>query len=84
MGITLNTFLAFFTTMTKASFMLAVAEALSQWKWNWFATNSERPLHDFQLFDDASRGAWGSTKLLLSRLRGRYALLLLLLCGGLN
>ena len=38
MNITLNIFLAFFTTLTltKAAFMIAVSEALSQWKWNWF------------------------------------------------
>lgn len=71
LSITLNTFLAFFTTLTKAAFMIAVCEALSQWKWNWFATRADRPLHDFQLFDDASRGAWGSLQLLLGRLRGR-------------
>ncbi len=68
MHITLNTFLAFFTTLTKAAFAMAVAEALSQWKWNWF--EADRPLTDFQTFDAASRGPWGSLKL-LARLRGR-------------
>ena len=66
--VTLNTFLAFFTTLTKACFMIAVAEALSQWKWNWFAAG--RPLNDFQTFDMASRGPWGSL-LLLKMVRGR-------------
>ncbi|KUJ07908.1 uncharacterized protein LY89DRAFT_725615 [Mollisia scopiformis] len=59
MSITLNTFLAFFTTLTKATFMLSVAEAISQWKWN-MLKNKERPLTDFLAVDSASRGMWGS------------------------
>lgn len=62
MHITLNTFLAFFTTFTKATFMLPVAECISQWKWNWFT--EEKPVIDFQTFDRASRGFTGSLLLL--------------------
>jgi len=32
MNITLNTFVAFFSTFAKSSFMIPVTEALSQWK----------------------------------------------------
>jgi hypothetical protein len=59
LSITLNTFLAFFTTLTKAAFMLSVAEAISQWKWN-MLKSKERPLTDFLAIDSASRGVWGS------------------------
>ncbi|KAK4220026.1 hypothetical protein QBC37DRAFT_271690 [Rhypophila decipiens] len=61
---TLNTFLAFFTTFTKAAFIYPVVQCISQWKWNWFATNDERPLADFHTFDNASRGIIGSIGLL--------------------
>ncbi|KAH8897278.1 hypothetical protein GQ53DRAFT_837938 [Thozetella sp. PMI_491] len=65
MDITLNTLLAFLTTCTKAAFMVPVGEAVSQWKWNIFASSSPaglsgRPLADFQVLDAASRGTWGS------------------------
>lgn len=49
MQITLNTFLAFFTTFTKAAFMIPISEALSQWKWNIYASGlPSRPLADFK------------------------------------
>jgi len=59
---TLNTFLAFFTTFTKAAFMNPVVECISQWKWNWF--HQDRSLVDFETFDKASRGVLGSVVLL--------------------
>jgi hypothetical protein len=73
MGVTVNTFVAFFATFAKAAFMLPLGEAISQWKWNWYS--DDRQLSDFQLFDSASRGAWGSILLLL-RLKHRYFLTL--------
>ncbi|KXH40665.1 hypothetical protein CSIM01_06926 [Colletotrichum simmondsii] len=60
--ITLNTFLAFFATLAKGAFMLPVSTALSQLKFTWFMKT--RPLHDFQVFEQASRSWWGSMKLL--------------------
>ncbi|UQC81675.1 uncharacterized protein CLUP02_07161 [Colletotrichum lupini] len=67
--ITLNTFLAFFTTLAKAAFMLPVSVAISQTQWSWFL--KDRPLHDLQLFDQASRGPWGSV-MLLKRIRYKH------------
>lgn len=64
-GITLNTFLAFFTSLSKVGFMLPIIEGLGQLKWMWFMSSKPRPLADFQVFDEASRGAFGSLKLLL-------------------
>lgn len=44
-------------------------EALGQLKFNWFAVSS-RNVSDFQAFDEASRGPWGSLVLIL-RTKGR-------------
>ncbi|KAK1624170.1 hypothetical protein BDP81DRAFT_112050 [Colletotrichum phormii] len=68
LGLTLNTVVAFISTFCRTSFVLPVVESLSQYKWNWY--KSPRPLGDFAVFDEASRGPWGSLKLLL-RTKGR-------------
>ncbi|KAK1640639.1 hypothetical protein BDP81DRAFT_296806, partial [Colletotrichum phormii] len=49
--------------------MIPVSTALSQSKFTWFL--KPKPLYDFCLLDQASRGAWGSMKL-LSRLRFKH------------
>lgn len=61
--ITLNSLLALFTTIAKAGLILPITQALGQLKWIWFA-QKERPLTDFQTFDESSRGMTGSFKLL--------------------
>jgi len=68
-SITLNTFLALSTTLSKAAFMVPVSIAISQAKWTWFL--EERPLHDFSILDQSSRGVWGSL-ILLWRVRFRH------------
>lgn len=65
MGITLNTLLAFLTAVSQTCFVQPVVQGLSQMKWNWFAGKS-RPLADFESFDNASRGVWGSVLLVFS------------------
>jgi hypothetical protein len=62
LNITLNTFLAFFTTLARAAFMFPVSIAISQTQWTWFLR--ERPLYDFHVLDQSSRGPWGSLVLL--------------------
>ncbi|KAI5862008.1 hypothetical protein GGS23DRAFT_574130 [Durotheca rogersii] len=65
--LTLNGLIAILATLCRASFMLPVAAALSQAKWNRFTDPRDQKYHrldDFQLFDDASRGPWGSVHLL--------------------
>ncbi|KAK6212227.1 hypothetical protein QIS74_10181 [Colletotrichum tabaci] len=69
LSMTLNTFLAFFTTLSKAAFMLPVSVAISQSQWGWLRKN--RPLYDLHVFDQASRGPWGSI-MLLWRIRHRH------------
>jgi hypothetical protein len=69
-GITLNTVVALLSTVCRTLFVIAASQALSQAKWNWFKT-SPRPLADLSAFDDASRGPWGSLKLVFT-MKGRY------------
>ena len=66
-SISLNTVLSILATGIKGSTILATATALSQSKWVWYY-DSRRPLQDFRLFDEASRGPLGATQLLF-RLR---------------
>ncbi|CAG9974908.1 unnamed protein product [Clonostachys byssicola] len=58
LSITLNTLVAFLATISKAAILVPVSMALSQSQWGWF--QQERPLYDFHVFDQASRGVWGS------------------------
>ena len=60
-----SSLIAVFTTIAKTSMMVPVASCLSQLKWRHFMHRSDR-LHSLQVFDDASRGPWGSTMLLLA------------------
>ncbi|KAL2012473.1 hypothetical protein VTN00DRAFT_5191 [Thermoascus crustaceus] len=62
--ITLNGFVALLSTITRSSLMLVVASALSQGKWLHFARQKKQKLRDLHLFDQASRGVWGSLELL--------------------
>ncbi|KAK0726256.1 hypothetical protein B0T21DRAFT_385567 [Apiosordaria backusii] len=71
--ISLNTFLAFFTTFAKAAFMLPVSIAISQAQWTWFL--DERPLYEFHILDQASRGPWGSFVLLFQVRRKHIAVI---------
>ena len=69
-GITLNAVIALLTTIMKAGFMTLLAEGTSQLKWLAFA-KGKRPLHDFNVYDAASRGGFGSLRLLI-RLRKTF------------
>jgi hypothetical protein len=69
MGITLNAYLSILSRAASAALMLSVSEALGQLKWSWFQGRSKK-LSDFEMFDNASRGPWGSF-ILLIRTKGR-------------
>ena len=56
--------------VASAALILPISEAIGQLKWTWFQGNESKEMIDFEIFDKASRGAWGSF-LLLSRTRGR-------------
>lgn len=71
LGINLSTLIALLSTILRTLMLVAVAEAMGQLKWTWFSTSSAssspatpRPLHDFHVFDRASRGILGSMRLL--------------------
>ncbi|KAL1843056.1 hypothetical protein VTJ49DRAFT_3191 [Mycothermus thermophilus] len=65
-GFTLNTLLAFLTSLARACFLVPIIEGIGQLKWLWFSSRRHRPLIDFQRFDDATRGGLGGFKLLFS------------------
>ncbi|CAG9984881.1 unnamed protein product, partial [Clonostachys byssicola] len=69
-GLTLNTVVAFLSTICRSMTVVPISEGLSQLKWNWIATR-RRPLWDLYTFDQASRGPIGSL-LLMVTLRGRH------------
>jgi hypothetical protein len=64
LNITLNAYIAILSRIASASLMLPVSEALGQLKWSWFQGHSKK-MWDFELFDNASRGPWGSVMLLV-------------------
>jgi hypothetical protein len=68
-GLTLNAFIAVLSKISGAALILPTSEALGQLKWSWFQGDSKK-MWDFEIFDNASRGPWGSL-LLLIRTKGR-------------
>lgn len=57
-----NTLTSIFSTLSKASITLPLAEGLSQLKWTYFRQRPQ-PVSHLQLFDEASRGPLGALKL---------------------
>ncbi|KAL1906659.1 hypothetical protein Sste5344_007510 [Sporothrix stenoceras] len=55
------------STVGQSSCMLALAEILSQLKWEHFAGPAAQPLSDLQMFDRASRGPFGALQFLFNR-----------------
>jgi len=62
-SITLNALIALLATFANAAMSVCLSSGLSQAKWIRFKQTSA-PLSDMEAFDDASRGSWGSIKLL--------------------
>lgn len=69
-GVTLNTVIAFLATICRTVSVIPIMEGISQLKWNWFAS-VQRPVKDLLVFDQASRGPWGSLRMIVT-IRGRY------------
>ena len=61
-GLSLNTLVAIYVVILKASMLLVASQCLSHLKWLWF--RDDRALLDLETYDEASRGPWGSLKLL--------------------
>jgi hypothetical protein len=70
LGLTLNAYISVLSKVASASLLLPVSEALGQLKWSWFQGDNSKKMWDFEIFDNASRGPWGSL-LLLVRTKGR-------------
>ncbi|KAH4408143.1 hypothetical protein HBH70_046150 [Parastagonospora nodorum] len=62
--LTLNAFISILSKLAGAALLLPVSEALGQLKWSWFLEHSKQ-MWDFEIFDNASRGPWGSMLLLI-------------------
>jgi hypothetical protein len=58
-----HAFIAMFIALAQAGLVMPVYSAIGQLKWLWFAS-AERPLVDFETFDEASRGHIGGLKLI--------------------
>lgn len=61
----LLTTISVLSKIASAALILPTSEALGQLKWNWFHGNKSKEIWDFEIFDKASRGPWGSLMLLL-------------------
>jgi Protein of unknown function (DUF3176) len=61
--ITISSIVSLFTALVKAPLLLSTAACISQAKWTHYQPRP-RPLKDFVLYDDASRGPLGSISLL--------------------
>jgi hypothetical protein len=71
LGLTLNATIALLTTIMKGAVLTLLAEGTSQLKWLRFAEATSHPLGDFNVYDAASRGGFGSIQLLW-RLRREF------------
>lgn len=69
LGLTLNAYITVLSRVACAALLLPASEALGQLKWSWFQGDSKK-MWDFEIFDNASRGPWGSF-LLLVRTKGK-------------
>ncbi|KAI8721336.1 hypothetical protein NCS52_00580900 [Fusarium sp. LHS14.1] len=58
-----NSIIAILTTLSKVAMLVPITSCLSQLKWRHMSTQS-RPLSHLQVFDDASRGPWGSAAMM--------------------
>lgn len=58
-----NSIIAILTTLSKVAMLVPITSCLSQLKWRHMSTQP-RPLSHLQVFDDASRGPWGSAALM--------------------
>ncbi|KAM7212003.1 Protein of unknown function (DUF3176) domain containing protein [Rhypophila decipiens] len=62
--LSINTLVSVYMVVMKSAILLVVADGLGQMKWSWF--RRARPLSHLEIFDEASRGPWGSLQLLWS------------------
>ncbi|KAH7317173.1 hypothetical protein B0I35DRAFT_512942 [Stachybotrys elegans] len=64
-SLTVNTVIALLATVCRAATVVPISEGISQMKWNWLAS-AKRPLKDLEILDQASRGPWGSLRMVVT------------------
>jgi hypothetical protein len=62
LDLSFNTALSVLGAVFRGPVLFIAAEGIGQLKWQWLS--KKRPLSDISYYDDATRGPWGSTKLL--------------------
>ncbi|KAF2456140.1 hypothetical protein BDY21DRAFT_56718 [Lineolata rhizophorae] len=70
LGISLNAYISVGAKIVTSGLLHSTSESLGQLKWGWFGGSRSRRIGDFELFDNASRGPWGSV-LLVALTKGR-------------
>ncbi|KAJ8113770.1 hypothetical protein OPT61_g4167 [Boeremia exigua] len=70
LAITLNTIVAALGTLARTTLAFALSACVGQQKWNWLRRKPDS-LIAWERFDEASRGPWGGTRLLIW-LRARH------------
>jgi hypothetical protein len=74
LGLSFNTALSVLGAIFRGPVLFIAAEGIGQLKWQWLS--KQRPLSDLTVYDGATRGPWGSTKLLwMAKWRDLLALL---------
>ncbi|KAL0943560.1 uncharacterized protein CTRU02_201447 [Colletotrichum truncatum] len=61
--ISMNAILSILGATSRASLAFAISACISQGKWNWYCKRSDE-IMTFNRFEEASRGPWGSIRLL--------------------
>lgn len=64
-SITINALISALATISKSALLVSVTAAISQRKWARHLNGDNRQ-YDLEIYDEASRGPWGSVSLLLS------------------
>ena len=64
LAVTLNTVIATLGTLARTTLAFAISACIGQQKWNWLRKRCDR-LVAWERFDEASRGPWGATRLLV-------------------
>jgi hypothetical protein len=63
-NITLNAAVSILATLTRGMILISTASCLGQYKWIWFK-EQRRPLPDFEVINEASKGPTGALRLLI-------------------
>ncbi|KAI5457931.1 hypothetical protein BGZ63DRAFT_392189 [Mariannaea sp. PMI_226] len=64
--LSINSVISIFSAFFKAALIMPIAEGIGQLKWTWFSKS--RRLSDVSMFDEASRGPWGSLCFLIKQI----------------